>query len=215
MRLIFLGPPGAGKGTQAVILSEKHGYLQFSAGDILRENVKSNTSIGIKAKAYMDRGELVPDDIVIEMMLEKIKGNLKANVILDGFPRTMYQAERLGEELKKVKGAIDLVIYFKTSVDTAISRIAGRRLCSKCGANYHIINMPPKKNGICDKCGEALYQRKDDNEETVKKRLEVYNSQTKELIDHYKIEGILKEISGDLDAKEVYKELAAIPGIIE
>jgi adenylate kinase len=211
MKIVLLGPPGAGKGTQAVILKEKKGFLHLSTGDILRENVKNNTDIGIKAKAFMDKGELVPDDIVIEMMLDTIKNaRNKKDFILDGFPRTVYQAKKLDSELNKLKLPIDTVVYFKTSLKTVILRLTGRRLCSKCGANYHIVNMPPKKQGICDKCGAELYQRKDDSEGTIKKRLEVYDSQTKDLIDYYKAQGILKEVSGDKDAGEVYSELINI-----
>jgi adenylate kinase len=211
MKMVLLGPPGAGKGTQAVILKEKKGFLHLSTGDILRENVKNNTDIGKKAKAFMEKGELVPDDIVIEMMLDTIKASRdKKDFILDGFPRTAYQAKKIDTELAKLKLPIDMVVYFKTGINTVISRLTGRRLCSKCGANYHIVNMPPKKQGICDKCGAELYQRKDDSEETIKKRLEVYNSQTKELIDYYKAQGILKEVSGDLEAGKVYEELTGI-----
>ena len=211
MRMVLLGPPGAGKGTQAVMLAEKKGFLHLSTGDILRENVKRDTDIGKKAKAFMEKGELVPDDIVIEMMLDTIKNaKAKKDFILDGFPRTVYQAKKLDAELHKLKLAIDMVVYFKTSVETVILRLTGRRLCSKCGANYHIVNMPPKKQGVCDKCGSELYQRKDDNEETIKKRLEVYNSQTKELIDYYKAQGILEEVSGNLEAGVVYSELTEI-----
>lgn len=209
--MVFLGPPGAGKGTQAVMLAERLNYLHFSTGDILRENVKQGTEIGKKAKSYMDKGELVPDDIVIEMMLEKIKADAKdRDFILDGFPRTIYQAGKIDEALKKLKLDIDLVIYFKTSLKIVLFRLTGRRLCRGCGANYHIVNMPPKKEGVCDKCKSGLYRRKDDVEETVKKRLEVFEGQTKELIDYYKGKGVLKEISGDLDAEEVYEKLSDI-----
>ena len=211
MKMVFLGPPGAGKGTQAVMLREKKGFLHLSTGDILRENVKNNTGIGKKAKAFMEKGELVPDDMVIEMMLDTIKNARdKKDFILDGFPRTAYQAKKLDNELSKLKLPIDIVVYFKTGINTVILRLTGRRLCSKCGANYHIVNMPPKKQGICDKCGAELYQRKDDSEETIKKRLEVYDNQTKELIDYYKTQGILKEVSGDLEAGKVYSELSEI-----
>ncbi|MDP8230243.1 MAG: adenylate kinase [Candidatus Gorgyraea atricola] len=211
MRMVLLGPPGAGKGTQAVMLFEKLGYSHLSTGDILRENVKNGTEVGKKAKSFMDKGDLVPDDIVIEMMLEKInKDTVGKDLILDGFPRTTYQAKKIDAALDKLKLSIDLVVYFETSLKTVVFRLTGRRLCPKCGANYHIINMPPKKQGICDKCALELYQRKDDNEETIKKRLEVFNNQTRDLIDYYKGKGILKEISGDLDAKVVYEKLSGI-----
>ncbi len=211
MRIVLLGPPGAGKGTQAVMLADKKGFLHLSTGDILRENVKNGTLIGKKAKAFMDKGELVPDDIVIEMMLDTIKNaRSQEDFILDGFPRTVYQANNLDRELNKLKLSIDMVVYFKTSIKTVILRLTGRRLCSKCGASYHITNMPPKKQGVCDKCGSELYQRKDDSEETIKKRLEVYDIKTKELIDYYKVQGILKEVSGDMEAPKVYSELSEI-----
>jgi len=211
MRIVFLGPPGAGKGTQAVMLAEKKGFLHLSTGDILRENVKNGTEIGKKAKAFMEKGELVTDDIVIEMMLGTIKdARERNNFILDGFPRTVYQAGKLDKELGSLNLPIGLVVYFKTSLKVVVLRLTGRRLCSKCGANYHIVNMPPKRQGVCDKCGAELYQRKDDSEETIKKRLEVYDSQTKELIDYYKGKGILTEVSGDMEAHEVYKEVIEI-----
>jgi len=214
--MVLLGPPGAGKGTQAVKLAEEKGFLHLSTGDILRENVKNNTPIGKKAKGFMEKGELVPDDIVIEMMLDTIKSAQgKKDFILDGFPRTVYQAKKLDSALDKLGMPVDMVIYFKTSIDMVISRLAGRRLCSKCGANYHIVNMPPRKQGVCDKCGAGLYQRKDDSEETIKKRLEVYDSQTKELIDYYKAKGLLKEVSGDLDVLRVYNELSEIVNTCE
>ncbi|MBU3911400.1 MAG: adenylate kinase [Candidatus Omnitrophica bacterium] len=211
MRLVFLGPPGAGKGTQAVMLSERRGILHLSTGDILRENVKRRTEIGKKAKSFMEKGELVPDDMVIEMMIETIKtGNKDKGFILDGFPRTLYQAKKIDGELEGLNLPIDTVFYFKTSIDIVIFRLTGRRLCKDCGANYHIKNMPPKKEDVCDKCGGELYQRKDDSEETIKKRLEVYNSQTEELIGYYRGKGILKELSGDLDADVVYEEIFGI-----
>lgn len=214
MRFVLLGPPGAGKGTQAVMLAERLHFLHLSTGDILRENVKNGTDIGKKAKSFMEKGELVPDDIVIEMMLDKIKSTKETQgdkgFILDGFPRTMYQAKRLDDELLKLNLPIDLVIYFKTSKDTVIFRLTGRRLCKECGANYHIINMPPKKEGVCDKCGSGLYQRKDDKEEAIQTRLEVYNNITKELIDYYKKNKLLKELSGDLNAGEVYELISGI-----
>lgn len=211
MRVVLLGPPGAGKGTQAVMLSERLNFLHLSTGDILRENVKEGTKIGKVGKSFMEKGELVPDDIVIQMMLEKIKASDKdRNFILDGFPRTTYQAKKMDSELEKLNLPINLVIYFKTSIDTVIFRLTGRRLCKNCGANYHIINMPPKKQGVCDRCNGELYQRKDDEEETIKKRLDVYNTQTKELIDYYRDKKILREISGDLEAGKVYEELFGI-----
>jgi len=211
MRIVLLGPPGAGKGTQAVMLAERLKYLHLSTGDILRENVKKGTDIGKKARAFMEKGDLVPDDIVIEMMLDTIKAGAKGkDFILDGFPRTIYQAKKIGTELDNLGMPIEMVVYFETSLKTVVFRLTGRRLCKNCGANYHVVNMPPKKQGVCDKCSGELYLRKDDNEDTIKKRLEVFNSQTKELIDYYKDKGILEEVSGDLDAETVYKKLFGI-----
>lgn len=211
MRIVLLGPPGAGKGTQAVMLAERLKYLHLSTGDILRENVKKGTDIGKKARAFMEKGDLVPDDIVIEMMLDTIKAGAKGkDFILDGFPRTIYQAKKIGSELDKLGLPIEMVVYFETSLKTVVFRLTGRRLCKNCGANYHIVNMPPKKQGACDKCGGELYLRKDDNEDTIKKRLEVFSSQTKELIDYYRDKGIMEEVSGDLDAETVYKKLFGI-----
>ena len=211
MRMVLLGPPGAGKGTQAVMLVEKNSFLHFSTGDILRENVKKGTDIGKEAKSYMDKGDLVPDDTVIKMMVREISAKGKdKDFILDGFPRTIYQAKKIDAEMEKLGLPIDIVIYFETSLDTVLFRLTGRRLCKECGSNYHIKNMPPKKEGICDKCGGELYRRKDDNEETIKKRLEVFNNQTRDLIDYYAQKGILKKISGDLDAGTVYKKISGI-----
>jgi len=211
MRIVLLGPPGAGKGTQAVMLAERLKYLHLSTGDILRENVKKGTDIGKKARAFMEKGDLVPDDIVIEMMLDTIKASAKGkDFILDGFPRTIYQAKKIGSELDNLGMPIEMVVYFETSLKTVVFRLTGRRLCKNCGANYHVVNMPPKKQGVCDKCSGELYLRKDDNEDTIKKRLEVFNSQTKELIDYYRDKGILEEVSGDLDAETVYKKLFGI-----
>ena len=210
MRLILIGPPGAGKGTQAVILSEKLHLKHLCTGDILRGNIKNGTEIGKKAKSFMGKGELVPDDIVIRMMIENIKLENEDNgFILDGFPRTLYQAKKLHAELDRLDLSIDLVIYFKTSLSTVILRLTGRRICKNCGANYHVVNMPTKQEGICDRCNGELYQRIDDTESTIKKRLEVFNNQTNELIDYYKHKGILKEVCGDLEADKVFKQVFA------
>ncbi len=211
MRIVLLGPPGAGKGTQAVMLEERLGYIHLSTGDILRSNVKKGTEIGNKAKSFMEKGELVSDDIVIEMMISEIRSLDKSkSFMLDGFPRTVYQASKLDEALSKVSMPLDMVVYFKTSEETLMFRLTGRRICRECGANYHAVNMPPKKEGVCDKCGGELYQRKDDKPETIKKRLTVFDSQTKDLIAYYRDKGILVEVSGDLGADEVYEKLFGI-----
>lgn len=203
MRLVFLGPPGAGKGTQAKIISDTFGPLHISTGDILRQAVKNGSDVGREAKAFMDKGELVPDELVIRIVVERLAmPDIKAGYILDGFPRTKNQAVSLDAELKKIGSNIDCAIYFDTSEATCIKRLSGRRVCRKCGANYHIVNMRPKKDGVCDLCAGELYQRDDDKEDTVKNRLVVYKRQTAELIDYYKLKGLLTTVSGDLDVSE-------------
>ena len=205
MKLVFLGPPGAGKGTQADVLSKKFGILHISTGDILRQAVKDKTPTGLEAQEYMNKGELAPDEIVTKITTERIqKADAKDNFILDGFPRTIAQADDLGAFLNNNRAKIDLVLYFETSDKVAIQRLTGRRVCKACGAIFHLKNMPPKKQGTCDKCGGVLYQRTDDTEETVKNRLVVYKKQTQSLIDYYKEKGILRTVSGDLDVNELF-----------
>lgn len=209
MRLIFLGPPGAGKGTQAKVVSERFNIPHISTGDILREAVRTNSPVGWQAKSYMEKGELVPDEIVTKIVVERLKMPDTSNgFILDGFPRTKQQAVSLDEELKKIKKALDYVIYFKTSPQMSIARLSGRRVCRSCGANYHLVNIKPKKEGVCDLCGGELYQREDDKEKTVENRLKVYQLQTRDLIDYYKSKGILETVSGDLNVEEVFDELS-------
>lgn len=209
MRLIFLGPPGAGKGTQAKVVSERFNIPHISTGDILREAVKTNSPVGRQAKSYMEKGELVPDEIVTKIVVERLKMPDTSNgFILDGFPRTKQQAVSLDEELKKIKKALDYVIYFNTSPQMSIARLSGRRVCRSCGANYHVVNIKPKKEGVCDLCGGELYQREDDKEKTVENRLKVYQLQTRDLIDYYKSKGILETVSGDLNVEEVFDELS-------
>ena len=211
MRIVLLGPPGAGKGTQAVMLAEKKGFLHLSTGDILRENVKNRTDIGKEAKVFMEKGELVPDDIVIQMMLETIKNARgQKDFILDGFPRTVYQAKKIDAELDELKLPIDMVVYFKASIEIVIFRLTGRRLCSKCGANYHILNMPPKKQGVCDKCGGALYQRDDDKEAAIRQRLKIFNILTKPMINYYKRKGVLHTINGNQAPDRIFESIKKI-----
>jgi len=208
MRLVFLGPPGAGKGTQAEKISKECNIPHISTGDMLREAVKNNSPVGQKANAYMVKGELVPDQVVIEIVKERLmKQDTKNGFILDGFPRTKPQAESLDEALKLSNMPLDAVLYFKTSDDVVIKRLSGRRVCRKCGATYHIKNIPPKKEGICNNCGTQLIQREDDKEQTVRNRLAVYLKETSELIDYYKNKKILKAISGDLDVNDAYNLL--------
>lgn len=204
--MILLGPPGAGKGTQSKVLSEKFHVPHISTGDMLREAVKGNSPVGLAAQEYMNRGELVPDDVVIELIKDRLsKKNSEDGFILDGFPRTKKQAEMLDSVLHTMKMDIDMIIYFNTSTDVIIRRLSGRMICKSCGNNYHVKNIPPKVRGICDVCSGALYQREDDKEGTIKNRLEVYERQTSPLIEYYKKKGKLRTISGDLELEEAYK----------
>lgn len=212
-KIIFLGPPGAGKGTQATVIAKKYGLAHLSTGDILREAVSSKTVLGVKAHSFMSKGELVPDDIVIGMISDRLKGCLKSGFILDGFPRTIAQAEGLKDALQKLTANIDKVVYFKTSEATVVKRLSGRRICSKCGKIFHLTNMPPKKEGVCDACGADLYQRSDDKIETIKNRLDVYEKQTASLIDYYKKQGLLFEVPADKEFEEVYGVLVGMLAI--
>jgi len=203
MKLVLLGPPGAGKGTQAKVLSEDYNIPHISTGDILREAVKAKTPVGMKAKEFMDKGGLVPDEVVIEIVAGRVAmPDCKKGFILDGFPRTGPQAKALDFTLAQLKCPIDLVLYFKTSVETIIQRLSGRRVCRNCAATYHIRNIPPKVTGKCDLCGGELYQRDDDKEETVRNRIKVYESTVPQVIDYYEAKGILRTVSGDMDVAE-------------
>jgi adenylate kinase len=211
MRLVLLGPPGAGKGTQSVVLAKRYGIPHISTGDMLRESIKAGESLGLKAKSYMDKGELVPDEVVTGIVVDRLsRGDTSKGYILDGFPRTLKQAEDLDAALKGSGSGIDMVVYFATSAAVAIERLSGRRVCKSCGFNYHVKNIPPKREGLCDKCGSPLVQRPDDKEETVRNRLKVYEDQTKPLIDYYSSKGLLKRVSGDLGVDELFKVLSKI-----
>ncbi|MBI1977034.1 MAG: adenylate kinase [Candidatus Omnitrophica bacterium] len=208
MKLILLGPPGAGKGTEAELLKKELSVRHISTGDMLREQVKSGASLGQQAKRYMDSGRLVPDDIVIRMVSERIQElGIKESFALDGFPRTRIQAESLDGTLEKSGRPIDLVLYFETSAPVVIQRLSGRRVCRQCGLNYHVQNMPPKKDGICDQCEGELYQRPDDSEETIRTRLKAYQDQTAELIGYYQAKGLLRKIPGDYEAIKLFEYL--------
>ena len=197
IRTILLGPPGAGKGTQAARIIEKYHIPHISTGDIFRENIKQGTELGKKAQEYMSRGELVPDDLVIEIACDRLlKDDCKEGFILDGFPRTVYQAEKLDEFLSENGQKLDCVINLEVGEDILMKRLTGRRVCKKCGASFHVVNMPPKVDGICDVCGAELIQRADDNEETARNRIDVYNAQTKPLVDYYKKAGVIADIDG-------------------
>ena len=208
MRLILLGPPGAGKGTQAKLLTKRFNIPHISTGDILRDELNANTSLGRRVASFVKTGELVPDDIVIEVVSARLKQpDAQGGFILDGFPRTLKQANKLTAALRQANLSLDLIIYFKTTPEVCIRRLSGRRVCKDCGANFHIINMQPKKDGICDFCAGELILREDDKEQTVKKRLSIYGQQTSGLIDYYKKTGKLRTVSGDLKAEELNLQL--------
>ncbi len=207
-RLVFLGPPGAGKGTQAVWIAEQLGIPHVSTGDILRAAVKAGTPLGKEASGYMDSGKLVPDDLVNRMVAERLgRPDCAGGFLLDGFPRTLVQGEALAKTLKVLKTGLDAVIYFDVARDELIRRLTGRRTCPKCGANYHVETLKPKVTGVCDKCGAGLIQRVDDTVETVANRLEVYQRQTADLIEFYRDRGLLKDVSGDLSIDEVRRQV--------
>lgn len=203
MDIIMLGAPGAGKGTIASQMEERYNLPHISSGDIFRANIKNGTSLGKLAKTYIDKGELVPDEVTIDLMVDTLKsGTCKDGFILDGFPRTLEQAKRLDEALAEDGKSIDLVILVDATSKQIIDRLSGRRVCPNCNATYHVVNMPPKVSGICDKCGEKLIHRKDDTEEIIKDRLETYNNETKPLIDYYSQKKILKRIPGFVNSQE-------------
>ncbi len=202
MRLVFLGPPGAGKGTHAQILVEDYEVPQISTGDMLREAIRRGTPTGKKAQECMDKGMLVPDDVVIALVKERLgHDDAHKGFILDGFPRTPDQGASLDAMLAELGMPLDMVCYFKTSQATVVRRLSGRWICSQCGKNYNVVNFRPKTAGICDTCGAKLIQRPDDQEETIKKRLAIYEEQTAPLIGYYRNKGILAEVSGDLEVK--------------
>ncbi|WP_457591769.1 adenylate kinase [Geoglobus sp.] len=208
MNLILLGPPGAGKGTQAKRIVEKYGIPQISTGDMFREAVAKGTELGKKAKEYMDRGELVPDEIVIGIVRERLsQPDCEKGFILDGFPRTIAQAEALDEMLDDMGRKIDAVINIVVPDEEIMKRIVYRRVCKECGAVYNLIYSPPKQDGVCDKCGGELYQRDDDKEETVRERLRVYKEQTEPLINYYSQKEVIHDIDGTKDIEEVWKQI--------
>lgn len=205
---MLLGPPGAGKGTQAQVLSKDLSLPHISTGDMLREALKAATPLGLKAKEYMEKGGLVPDEVVIALVKERLlKSDAQKGFILDGFPRTPEQGISLDRNLGELKMPLDLVLYFKTSLPVIIRRLSGRRVCGKCGKNFHLTNFKPKVDGICDVCGSQLVQRPDDKEATIENRLKVYESQTAPLIDYYEKKKNLVEVSGDLDVQDLNVQL--------
>jgi len=214
MRLILLGAPGAGKGTQAVILAEEFKVPHISTGDIFRNNIKNGTELGKKAKEYMDKGLLVPDEITIEIVKDRLKqDDCKDGFILDGFPRTIPQAEYLDKVLNELNAPLDKVLNISVSDEIIVDRMSGRRTCTSCGASYHVINNPPKKEGVCDNCGADIIQRADDKEETVKQRLKTYHEQTEPLIDYYKKQGKLVTVNGENKIDDTKKEALKVLGV--
>lgn len=208
MRLILLGPPGAGKGTQASGIINKYNIPHISTGDIFRKNIKEGTDLGKQAKEYMDKGLLVPDELVVGLVKNRLTENDTENgFLLDGFPRTVAQAEALDTELKNLGWSLDNVINIKVSKDELVERAVGRRICKDCGATYHIKFNPPTIPGKCDVCGGELYQRDDDNEETVTKRIEVYENQTSPLIEYYNKQGVLLNIDGSQNIDKVFDDI--------
>ncbi len=211
MKLILLGAPGAGKGTQAAMLEEKYKIPQISTGDILRASVKEKTSMGVKAKEFMDKGSLVPDEVVVGIIEERIvKPDCENGFILDGFPRNTAQADALSAMLDKNGENIDLVASILVDDQEVIARLAGRRTCKECKKGYHVTFKPPKEAGKCDACGNELFQRTDDKEETVKDRLEVYKEQTQPLIDYYSQKNKLKSIVGEGGIDKVFEKICGL-----
>lgn len=213
MKIIMLGAPGAGKGTQAKMIADKYGVPHISTGDIFRANIKNGTELGMEAKKYMDQGLLVPDELTVRILLDRVaQDDCKNGYVLDGFPRTIPQAEVLDSELMKLGDHIDYAINVDVPDENIVKRMSGRRACLTCGATYHIEHVPPKKEGICDVCGSELVLRDDDKPETVKNRLNVYHEQTQPLIDFYTEKGVLKTVDGTVPMEEVFAAITAILG---
>ena len=213
MKIIMLGAPGAGKGTQAKKIAEKYQIPHISTGDIFRANIKNGTELGKKAKTYMDQGLLVPDELVCDLVVDRVQqDDCKKGYILDGIPRTIPQAESLDAALTRLPEAVHYAINVEVPDENIVKRMGGRRACVGCGATYHLVYAAPKKEGICDNCGAELILRDDDKPETVQKRLGVYHEQTQPLIDYYTKKGILKEVDGTMDMGDVFKAIVEILG---
>ncbi len=213
MKIIMLGAPGAGKGTQAKMIAEKYSIPHVSTGDIFRANIKNGTELGKQAKEYMDAGKLVPDELTVKILLDRVaQDDCKNGYVLDGFPRTIPQAEVLENALNDLGDKIDFAVNVDVPDENIVRRMSGRRACLKCGATYHIEHIPPKKEGICDTCGSELVLRDDDKPETVQNRLKVYHEQTQPLIDFYTERKVLRTVDGTKDMKEVFADIIAILG---
>jgi len=213
MKIIMLGAPGAGKGTQAKQIASKYDIPHISTGDIFRANIKNGTELGMKAKTYMDKGLLVPDELVVDLVVDRVAAkDCEKGYVLDGFPRTIPQAEALDAALAKNGENVEFAINVEVPDENIVKRMSGRRACVACGATYHIEHIPPKTEGICDTCGKELILRDDDKPETVLNRLNIYHEQTQPLIDYYNTKGILKEVDGTKDMTDVFNEIVAILG---
>ena len=213
MKIIMLGAPGAGKGTQAKMIAEKYSVPHVSTGDIFRANIKNGTELGKEAKKYMDQGLLVPDELTVKILLDRVaQDDCKNGYVLDGFPRTIPQAQVLDKALSELDDAIGYAINVDVPDENIIRRMGGRRACLTCGATYHVEHIPPKKEGICDACGSELVLRDDDKPETVKNRLDVYHKQTQPLIDFYEAKGILKSVDGTVPMEDVFAAITEILG---
>lgn len=213
MKIVMLGAPGAGKGTQAKMIAERYQIPHISTGDIFRMNIKNGTELGKEAKTYMDAGKLVPDELTVKILLDRVSNeDCKNGYVLDGFPRTIPQAEVLTNALNKLNDKIDYAINVDVPDENIVNRMGGRRSCPSCGQVYHVVHMPPKQDGVCDKCGAGLVQRDDDKPETVSQRLHVYHDQTQPLIEYYEKAGVLKNVDGTKDQKEVFEAITGILG---
>lgn len=208
LNIVLLGPPGAGKGTQAELIVQKYGIPQISTGDIFRANIKNGTELGMRAKAFMDKGDLVPDELVVDLVKDRIgQDDCAEGFMLDGFPRTVFQAEELDKIMEARGLKIDAVLNIDVKPEKLVKRIAGRRVCKSCGATYNVDYKPPAKEAVCDKCGGEVYQRADDTEETVQNRIRVYFSQTAPLIDYYRKSDVIVNIDGDLSEADVFAQI--------
>ena len=213
MKIVMLGAPGAGKGTQAKMIAEEYGIPHVSTGDIFRANVSKGTQLGVEAKKYMDQGLLVPDELTVKILLDRVaKEDCAGGYVLDGFPRTIPQAQVLDEALDKLGEKLDYAIDVDVPDENIVRRMSGRRACLKCGATYHVEHIPPKAEGICDTCGSELVLRDDDRPETVQNRLKVYHDQTQPLIEYYTGKGVLRTVDGTMDMQDVFRSIVEILG---